>query len=363
MSLVPAHIAAIQPYKPGKPMAELERELGLTSTIKLASNENPLGASSKVKRALRSRLDEIGRYPDGSAFELTRALAAKCELPPEAILLGNGSNELIDIAVRTFLRPGEEVVSARGAFVVYQLATQAAGGTNVLVPMREHTHDLAAMAAAVTPTTRFVFVANPNNPTGTMVTEREVERFLRALPEGPIVVFDEAYYEYVARRSFPDTLRRVRTGQPVLCLRTFSKAYGLAGLRIGYLLGPPPYVAEMNKVREPFNTNSLAQAAALAALADERHLRRVVRLNRHERERIAGGLAALGLAVVPSEANFVLVDMGRSATEIYEDLLHRGVIVRPVGNYGYPNHLRITVGLPEENDRLLVALREVLGER
>ena len=362
MSLVPPHIASIRPYVPGKPMAELERELGLTSTVKLASNENPLGPSPKVLRSLRARLAEINRYPDGSAYELTRALAAKIDLAPEAILLGNGSNEVIDIAVRTFLRPGEEAVSAAGAFVVYQLAAQAAGGVNVVVPMRAHTHDLAAMAAAVTPRTRFVFVANPNNPTGTVVTEREVERFLAALPPGVIAVFDEAYFEYVSRRTFPDTLRRVRAGLPVFCLRTFSKAYGIAGLRIGYLAGPPEYVAEMNKVREPFNTNHLAQVAACAALADERHLRRVVRLNRRERERLAAALADLGLEVVPSEANFLLVGLHRDGGAVYQSLLRRGVIARPVANYGYPQYLRVTVGLPEENDRFLDSLREALAE-
>jgi histidinol-phosphate aminotransferase len=360
MSLAPLHIASIQPYKPGKPMAELERELGLTSTIKLASNENAVGPSPRVFKSLRSRLREINRYPDGSAFELTAALAAKLEVPPECLLLGNGSNELIDIAVRTFLRPGEEVVSARGAFVVYQLATQAAGGENVVVPMRNHTHDLPALAAAVTARTRFVFIANPNNPTGTWVSEREVERFLALIPPGPIVVFDEAYFEYVSRRGFPDVLKRVRAGRPVFCLRTFSKAYGLAGLRIGYLVGPPEYVAEMNKVREPFNTNHLAQIAAVAALGDERHLRKVVRLNRRERDRVAKGCEALGLGVVPSEANFLLVDLSRDGNAVYQELLQRGVIVRPVGNYGYPRCVRITIGLPEENDRLLASLGEVV---
>jgi histidinol-phosphate aminotransferase len=362
MSLVPPHIAAIKPYVPGKPMAELERELGLTSTIKLASNENPLGPSPKVVRALRGALAEVHRYPDGSAYELTCALAARLEVPPEAILLGNGSNEVIDIAVRTFLRPGEEVVSAAGAFVVYQLATQAAGGVNVVVPMRAHTHDLPAMAAAVTPRTRFVFVANPNNPTGTFVTEREVERFLGALPPGVIAVFDEAYFEYVARRTFPDTLRRVRAGLPVFCLRTFSKAYAIAGLRIGYLVGPPEHVLEMNKVREPFNTNHLGQVAALAALGDERHLRRVVRVNRRERERLADELSAQGLEVVPSEANFLLFGVARDGGAVYQALLRRGVIARPVANYGYPRHLRVTVGTPAENDRFLGALREALAE-
>lgn len=361
MSLVPPHIASIRPYVPGKPMAELERELGLSSTIKLASNENPLGASPRVLRALKAHLTEVNRYPDGSAFELTRALAAKLQVPAECIFLGNGSNEVIDMAVRTFLRPGEEVVSSAGAFVVYQLATQAAGGTNVVVPMRDHTHDLPAMAAAVTPNTRLVFVANPNNPTGTWVAERAVERFLAALPAGVIAVFDEAYIEYVSRRTFPDILRRVRAGLPVFALRTFSKAYGIAGLRIGYLVGPPEHVAEMNKVREPFNTNHLAQVAALAALADERHLRRVIRLNRRERERLAAGLVELGLEVIPSETNFLLVGVHRDGDALYQELLRRGIIVRPVGNYGYPRHLRITIGLAAENDRLLGALREVLA--
>jgi histidinol-phosphate aminotransferase len=217
------------------------------------------------------------------------------------------------------------------------------------------------MAAAVTARTRMVFIANPNNPTGTWVPERAVERFMDNLPAGVIAVFDEAYYEYVARRTFPDTLRRVRAGQPVFCLRTFSKAYGLAGLRIGYLVGPPEYVAEMNKVREPFNTNHLAQVAALAALADERHLRRVVRLNRRERARLGSELTALGLDVVPSEANFLLVGVRRDGSALYHELLRRGVIVRPVGNYGYPRHLRITVGRPEQNDRLLAALHEALA--
>jgi histidinol-phosphate aminotransferase len=230
------------------------------------------------------------------------------------------------------------------------------------VPMREHTHDLPAMAAAVTPRTRLVFIANPNNPTGTWVAERVVERFLDALPPGVIAVFDEAYFEYVSRRTFPDILRRVRGGRAVFSLRTFSKAYGIAGLRIGYLVGPPEHVAEMNKVREPFNTNHLAQVAAVAALADERHLRRVVRVNRKERLRLGAALAALGLEVVPSEANFLLVGVHRDGNALYQNLLRRGVIVRPVGNYGYPRHLRVTVGLPEENDRFLAALREALAE-
>jgi histidinol-phosphate aminotransferase len=359
--LVPPHIAAIRPYEPGKPIAELERELGLSSTVKLASNENPLGPSAKAVRAMRASLKESHRYPDGGSFELTRALAGRFDVPESGILLGNGSNELIEIIIRTFLRPGEEVISAKGAFVVYYLVTQAAGGRNVVVPMKDHTHDLAAMADAVTERSRIVFVANPNNPTGTWVGRKAVDRFLDALPEGVIAVFDEAYYEYVARKTYPDTLSYVREGRPVIALRTFSKAYGLAGLRLGYLMAPERYVVEMNKVRQPFNTNHLAQAAALAALEDERHLRRVVRLNKRERRGLEQQLQDLGLSTLPSEANFLLVDVGRDGGEVYQELLRRGVIVRPMGGYGYPGHLRVTVGLPEENARFIEELRAVLS--
>ncbi len=359
--LVPPHIAAIKPYQPGKPVSELERELGLSSTVKLASNENPLGPSRKALQALRRALGEIHRYPDGSGFALTGALARRLEVPARSILLGNGSNELIEIIARTFLRPGEEVVSAQGAFIVYYLVTQAAGGANTVVPMKKDTHDLAAMARAAGEHTRIVFVANPNNPTGTWVGARETARFIDALPGHVIAVFDEAYIEYVARRSFPDILSYVREGRPVMTLRTFSKAYGLAGLRIGYLVGPPAYVDEMNKVRQPFNTNHLAQVAAAAALEDERHLRRVVRLNTRERKRLHRELLGMGLDVIPSEGNFLLFDTGRDGAEVYDLMLRRGVIARPMGGYGYPRHLRVTVGLPEENDRFLAELRGVLS--
>ncbi len=359
--LVPPHIAAIKPYEPGKPISELERELGLTSTVKLASNENPLGPSTKAVRAMRTALKEVNRYPDGGGFELTRALSSRFDVPENGILLGNGSNELIEIIIRTFLRPGEEVLSAQGAFIVYYLVTQAAGGKNVVVPMRKDAHDLPAMAAAVTDRTRLVFVANPNNPTGTWVGRKAVEKFLDALPDHVIAVFDEAYHEYVSRKTFPDTLAYVREGRPFIVLRTFSKAYGLAGLRIGYLLAPERYVLEMNKVRQPFNTNHLAQVAALAALDDERHLRRVVRLNKRERRFLEQQLHELGLSTLPSEANFLLVDIGRDGQDVYRKLLHRGVITRPMGGYGYPQHLRVTVGLPEENRRFIEEIRALLS--
>ena len=280
MSLVPPHIASISPYVPGKPLAELERELGLTSSIKLASNENPLGPSPKVARALRAQLGQINRYPDGSAWELTRALAAKLQVPPETILFGNGSNELIDIAVRTFLRPGEESVSAAGAFVVYQLATQAAGGTNVVVPLREHPHDPPAMAAAAGPNTRFAFVANPNNPTGTWVTEREVERFLAALPEGVIAVFDEAYCEYITSRDYPKSLDYYNQNKNVLILHTFSKAYGLAGLRLGYAAATVPLAELIRPYVEGEGLSFEAGQEAVVAAASATHTLRLQQIGR-----------------------------------------------------------------------------------
>jgi histidinol-phosphate aminotransferase len=359
-NLVPPHVQAIKPYEPGKPISELERELGIPSSVKLASNENPLGPSSKAVRAIRSCLKEVNRYPDGGGFELTRSLSQKFDMPAASILLGNGSNELIEIIVRTFLRPGEEVVSARGAFIVYQLVTQAAGGKNIVVPMREDIHDLHAMAKAVTERTRLVFVANPNNPTGTWVTRAAMDRFIRFLPSHVTVVIDEAYFEYVSRRSIPDTLEHIREGRPVISLRTFSKAYGLAGLRLGYLFAPPAHVAEMNKIRQPFNTNSLAQAAAVAALGDDRHLRRVVRVNRREKRFLEEELRKLALSTLPSEANFLLVHVGRDGSEVYQELLRKGVITRPMGGYGYPHHLRVTVGTPDENRVFLEKIREVL---
>ena len=358
--LVPPHIAAIKPYEPGKPIEELERELGIASSVKLASNENPLGPSPRAVRAMRAVLKDVNRYPDGGSFKLTAALSQKFDIPENSILLGNGSNELIEIIIRTFLRPGEEVISARGAFIVYVLITQAAGGTNVVVPMKNDTHDLSAMAKAVTDRTRLIFIANPNNPTGTWVTRTAMDRFLRSLPEGVITVIDEAYYEYYSRRSIPDSLEHIRQGRPVVSLRTFSKAYGLAGLRLGYLFAPRDHVTAMNKVRQPFNTNSLAQTAAIAALGDERHLRRVVRLNRRERRALEESLRDLGISSLPSEANFLLIDVGRDGAQVYDMLLRKGVITRPMGGYGYPNHLRVTVGTQEENRTFLEALRTVL---
>ncbi len=351
---IPDHIERLIPYQPGKPIEELERELGISGSIKLASNENPVGPSPAVVEAIMQNLPKINLYPDGDCFYLKAALAAHLGVTRDQLIVGNGSNEVIELVLHTFLGPGEETVSAAGAFVVYDLATRSMGGHAVQVPMKRHAHDLAAMARAVTDRTKVAFVANPNNPTGTASGAGEFSRFLDDIPDGVLVVVDEAYYEYVDLKSYPDTLRMLADGRDnLVVLRTFSKAYGLAGLRIGFGVAAPAVVGAVNKVRQPFNVNLLAQVAALAALADQEHVRRVVSLCRRERRRMEREFADRGLEYVPTQANFILVRVGARAREVYESLLARGVIVRPVGGYGYPDWLRVTVGLPEENDRFL----------
>jgi histidinol-phosphate aminotransferase len=353
---LPDHIRRLTPYVPGKPIDELERELGISGSVKLASNENPLGPSPKALRALSKVLEGIHRYPDGGGYALKGALSRFHGVPPEAILLGNGSNELIELAVRTFLRPGEEAVMAVPSFVVYRLIVAAAGGKAVEVPLREGRHDLEAMAERVGPGTRIVFIANPNNPTGTIVTREEVERLLAGIPQGVLVVLDEAYYEYVTHTEYPRSLDLLRAGAPVFILRTFSKAHGLAGLRIGYGLADPALVEAMNRVRQPFNTNALAQAAALAALEDREHLEATRRVNQEGKGYLGAELRRVGVTFLPSEANFLYLETPGRAQALYQALLRRGVIVRPMDG----DHLRVTIGLPEENRRFVQAFAECL---
>jgi histidinol-phosphate aminotransferase len=344
------------------PIEELERELGITGSIKLASNENPLGPSPRALAAIRAALGDLHRYPDGSAFYLKRRLAERLGVTPAELLVGNGSNEVIELVVRTFLRPGDEAVMSDQAFVIYRMVVQAAGGRSRIVPLRDFTHDLAAMAEAVTPRTRVVFLANPNNPTGTIFRRGEWEAFLRALPSTLIVVADDAYAEYVEAPDYPDTIRERGDGRvPIVTLRTFSKLYGLAGLRVGCAVAPAEVIEVMGRIRQPFNVNSLALVGALAALDDEEHVRRTLALNRSGMATLVAGFGRLGLVHVPSAANFVLVHVG-PARRIYEALLRRGVIVRPMDVYGFPQHLRVTVGLPEENARFLEALGAALAE-
>jgi histidinol-phosphate aminotransferase len=359
-ALVPDWIQQLAPYPPGKPIEELEREYGVFGSIKLASNENPLGPSPKAIAAIGAALADLHRYPDGDCFYLKRAVAQKYGVSPEALIFGNGSNEIIELAVRTFLQQGETAVMSEHAFAIYRLVVQAAGGKSHEVPMRNFTHDIEAIAEAVTPSTRMVFLANPNNPTGTIFRRREFQDLLAAVPPEVIIVMDEAYFEFVDDPEYPDSLMWHAKDRLLITLRTFSKIYGLAGLRLGFGVAQPELVELMNRVRQPFNVSSLAQAAALGALEDEAHVERTRQCNREGMRYLRAQCERLGLEYVPSEANFLLLRVGNGA-RVYEALLRAGVIVRPMGVYGFPEHVRVTVGTAAENERCVRALAQVLG--
>jgi histidinol-phosphate aminotransferase len=351
------YVRAIAPYQAGKPIEELAREHGLApeSIVKLASNENPLGVPASARRALAAALADLGRYPDSNGFALKAALATKFGLPAEWITLGNGSNDILELAAAAFLAPGRSCVYAQYAFAVYPLATQARGARAIVVPARDFGHDLDAMLASIAADTRLMYVANPNNPTGSFVDAAAMERFLAGVPADVVVVLDEAYNEYLPPADRFDSTAWVRRFPNLLVSRTFSKAYGLAGLRVGYGLAQPELTDLLNRVRQPFNVNTPAQAAAVAALADEDFLRQSYELNRAGLRELEAAFVTLGLTYVPSRGNFVLVRVGPAA-RVYQELLKRGVIVRPVANYGLPEWLRVSVGLPAENARFLAAL-------
>ena len=363
----PGYVRAIAPYQPGKPISELVRELGLDEAriIKLASNENPLGVSPRARAAIEAALPELARYPDG--FDLTKALSRKLGVGMDRIVLGNGSNDVLEMVAGALLAPGRSAVYAQHAFAVYPLATQARGAKSIVVPATNYGHDLPGMLKAIEPETRVVFVANPNNPTGTLLAGGELEAFLRAAPADVVVVIDEAYNEYLPAAVRYDSLPWLARHRNLVITRTFSKAYGLAGLRVGYALCDPSIADLLNRVRQPFNVNNLALVAAIAALDDEPFLRRSHDLNLAGMTQVTGGFRRLGLAWIPSFANFVSVEIPRSggasqAGAVYQKLLHAGVIVRPVAGYALPDHLRVTVGLPEENERFLAALTGALGK-
>lgn len=349
-------IAKLVPYSPGKPLEELERELGIRGAVKLASNENPLGPSPKAVAALSKGTESLHLYPDGGAHRLTRALADRLKVSDNQIIVGNGSDEIISLLVKAFLAPGDEAVMADHTFVMYKLAVTGGHGTPKEVPLKEWCHDLPAMAESITDRTRLVFICNPNNPTGTIVTKDEVSSFMAAIPEDVMVVFDEAYYEYVRHPQFPDSIQYIREDRPVVILRTFSKIYGLAGLRIGYGITTPEIVDYLHRVRNPFNTNTLAQNAALAALEDEGHVATSRVLNESEMAVVESELRDLGLHPLPSQANFIYVDTSRDGQEIFNRLLKEGVIVRHIRG----SMIRVTIGQPEENARFVKALKNVL---
>lgn len=355
----------MQPYVPGKPASELARESGVGDVLKLASNENPLGAPEQSLNAIREGLSGLALYPDGAAFELKRGLAAHLGTTSDRLTIGNGSNEILCIIAETFLSPAEEAVYSQYAFVVFGLAVQATGAVARVAPANPSAgaqpcgHSLAAIRAQVNERTRLVFIANPNNPTGTWLARAELRAFIGSMPRDVLVVLDEAYREYMPAEERPETPAWLDDFPNLIVCRTFSKMYGLAGLRIGYAISHADVAELLNRVRQPFNVNAMAQVAALAALGADEHIRRSQEVNFTGREQLREGLAAIGWAVPPSAGNFVLADTGGPAGPWYDALLRAGVIVRPVANYGLPNHLRITVGLPEQNERLLRVLREL----
>lgn len=358
--LAPGYIRAIAPYQPGKPIAELARELGLTDIVKLASNENPLGPSPRALAALEAALPELARYPDGNGFELKAAISRRFGVAESQIVLGNGSNDVLEMVARAFLSPGLGGVYSQHAFAVYPLAVQAVGARGIEVPAREFGHDLEAMADAVDEDTRVVFVANPNNPTGTVVPPAQVRDFLRRLPRSVVAVLDEAYHEYLPDALRANTPAWLAEFPNLVITRTFSKAYGLAALRVGFALASPALADLLNRVRQPFNVNSLAQVAAVAALEDHDYVARSVALNRAGMVQLTTGLIEAGLGFIASYGNFICVRVP-DAAGVFKRLLAKGVIVRPVAGYGLPEYLRVSVGLERENARFLAALREVLA--
>lgn len=361
----PDYVRAISPYIAGKPISEVAREFGLDEAgiVKLASNENPLGMPESAQQAAAAAIAELGRYPDSNGFELKAALSGKLGVPQDWLTLGNGSNDILELAAHALVTPGQSVVYAEYSFAVYALATQEIGARAIVVKARDYGHDLDAMAAAITSDTRLVFIANPNNPTGTFVPEAALEAFLAKVPSQVVVVLDEAYNEYLDDDQQYDSVAWVRRYPNLLVSRTFSKAYGLAGLRIGYAVAQPELTDLLNRIRQPFNVNSVAQAAAVAALGDTAFLQRSAELNRAGKAQLVEAFSRLGLEFVPSSGNFVLVRVGDdddAGARVNVALLKQGVIVRPVGNYGMPRWLRVTIGLPDENAAFIAALERAL---
>lgn len=360
IQLATASVQGLTPYVPGKPVEELQRELGISNIVKLASNENPLGPSESVLSALESVKPELTRYPDGNGFHLKAALASHLSVSSHQITLGNGSNDVLDLIARAYLAPGNEAIFSQYAFAVYPISTQAVGAKAVVTPAKDYGHDLDAMANAVTDKTKVIFIANPNNPTGTSFGKEQWQAFIAKIPQQVIVVLDEAYIEYVEGDEGLNGLDYLNQYPNLIVTRTFSKAYGLAALRVGYSISHPDVANVLNRVRQPFNVNSFALAGAVAALNDTDYLQRSREINQQGMNQLVNGFKALGLDYIPSAGNFITVHFDQSGSELFEKLLQQGVIVRPVGNYGMPNSLRVSIGLEAENQRFLDALTSVL---
>ncbi|MGQ9630944.1 MAG: histidinol-phosphate transaminase [bacterium] len=355
------YILKVQPYQPGKPIEEVGRELGLSNIVKLASNENPLGPPASAVEAIKDMAGRVHLYPDGSGYHLKRSLSDHLGVGSENIILGSGSDEIVSLVCQGFLGRGKNAVMAKGAFIRYWMGTTLIGAKAVQVPMRDYTHDLKAMAEVVNPRTKVVFVCNPNNPTGTMNTADEVRDLVDRTPENVIIVFDEAYYEYIDDPNYPRTIDYIKEGREnIIVLRTFSKVYGLAGLRIGYGIAHPKLIEYLDRLRGPFNITSVALAAAEAALGDQEHVVRSKRMNDMGRNFLVRNFREMGIHFVPSVANFILFDTGRDGNSVFQDLMREGIIVRPMGGYGFPTFIRVTIGATDENEKLILALKKVL---
>ncbi len=360
-ALATAGVQGLQPYQPGKPIEELEREYGIQNIIKLASNENPLGTNPLIISELQSSLKQLFRYPDGNGFTLKQALAQKLVVSADMITLGNGSNDILELIARTFVTAENSVIFSQYAFAIYPLVTQAMGAKSLEIPAIEWGHDLTAMQTAVRDDTRVIFIANPNNPTGTWVNHTQLQTFLAAIPEDKIVVLDEAYFEYVEDTSYPNSLVLLEKYPNLIITRTFSKAYGLAGLRVGYAISHPKIANLLNRIRQPFNVNLLALAAATIALNDRHYLEKSVIANRWGMQQLIDAFQSMNLAFIPSVGNFITVQLPSTGLIIYEKLLLEGIIVRPLANYQMPYHLRVTIGTQEENARFIQALQKVIS--
>ncbi len=357
---IPDHILSIKPYSPGKPLEELEREYGIGNSIKLASNENPLGPSPMAAEAIRCAIEKLNRYPDGSGHDLIKRISEKLEVRPENIVLGNGSDEIIGMLARLFLQPGDEAILPQPSFLMYDIMVRCSGAASVYIPLKSLSIDLDGIKERITPKTRMVFVCNPNNPTGTVVSKKDFESFLKDIPQRVIIVVDEAYIEFVRDENFLDSVNYLDSDRALITLRTFSKAYGLAGLRIGYGIMPEEITGLLNRVRQPFNASLLAQIGACAALEDEVFLKKTINMVHEGLDFLHNALDRLGIEYFPTQANFFLIDVKKDADEVFENMLRQGVIIRSMRSYGYPEYIRVNVGLAEENVRFIKAIEKVI---
>ena len=362
-SLVPEWVRNSKVYPPGKPIEEIKRKYGIEDIVKLNSNENCMGPSPKAVRAVAESLNDIHHYPDNSAFILKNKLAAKHGIDPDQIILGNGSNEIVQFIIMTFLLPGQEIITAKPTFLLYRIMGGVFGGRVKEIELKDYSFDLEAMAKEVTDETKLVFISNPNNPTGTVVEKEMLDRFMDSVPSSVVVVMDEAYFDYITMYGYPDAVNYVKQGKNVIVLRTFSKAYGLAGLRIGYAVAPLELTRYMDRLREPFNANLLAQKGSCAALDDTEYLKKTIENNIIGRDYLYGELKQMGLDFVPTQTNFILVKTGPDTARLCTELLKQGVMVRSMAGFGIEEFIRVTIGLPDENRRFVDSLSGLLGNR